>query len=293
MSDLWNNLKPYLSSTGGKVGGVIVAAVGTVITAALTPLGDTLRDTLWPEKITVDQDVSLVEKSSVPLQLVITDASRGSALSGGRVKLQAPDDGAVILHGPNEFTFPAAAGSISVSPQDLSIEGRLPGKSQIRVWILTNRGRHFSGHVDVVTAATRAMPTNRDFSTGDWLIVLNGREGALTMNEEPSHRFAGTAKLEDGSTYSVKGWRDGEAFHADFRPPGQTGAQSIAYKADGYYCQKTDWLIVNAKVVTYRDGAPAPNPIPLQTISQRCPGFPDILKDVEGDGAFLATVATK
>jgi hypothetical protein len=290
MSALSDKLKSYVFSTGGMIGGAIAAALVAAVTATMSPLGDALRDRIWPEKISVDQRLSLVEKKSVPLRLIIADVSSGTGLSGGRVTLRAPDDGAVVLSGPSEFTFGKAEGSISVVPDGTSIEGRLPGKSRILVNVLTNRGRHFTGRIEVVTAATHAMPTNLDFSTSDWHIVLNGLDGALTVKEEPSHRFAGTALLEDGSRYAVKGWRDGDAFHADFRTP--TGP-SMAYKVDGHYCQKQQWLIVNAKVVTYRDGAPAPNPVPIKSISQRCPGFPDILADLDGDGAFMAAVATE
>jgi hypothetical protein len=293
MSAVPGKLKAYFTSTAGLISGAIAAALVAAVTAAMSPLGNTLRDAIWTEEIAVDQDITLIEKKNVPLRLVIADTSRGTGLSGGRVVLQPPDDGAVVLHGPRAFTYPAADGSISVTPEELTIEGRLPGKSRILVSITTNRGRRFGGQIDVETVATRAIPTNLDFSTADWLIVLNGREGGLTVKEDPSHRFTGTATLEDGSSYTVKGWRDGEAFHADFRLPSATKPGPIAYKVDGHYCEKRTWLIVNAKVVTYHEGVPAPNPVPLQTIAQRCPGFPDILADVEGDGAFMASVATK
>lgn len=293
MSALWDKLKAYFSSTAGMISGAVAAALAAAFTAALSPLGDSMRDMIWPEKIVVDQDISLDEKKRVPFRLVVTDVSRGTGLSGGQIKLQAPEDGAVTLQGPTVFAFPAADGSIDVAPEGLTVEGRLPGKSQILVSIVTNRGRRFNGHVDVKTIATRALPTNLDFSTDDWLIMLNRREGGMTVKEDPSHRFAGTAKLEDGTAYLVKGWRDGDAFHADFRMSGSTAPGPLAYRVDGHYCEKPDWLIVNAKVVSYRDGVPAPDPVPLLTISQRCPKFPGMLADLDGDGAFFASVATK
>lgn len=293
MRTFLKKLKAFLFSTGGMIAGAVAAALAAAVTGAMSPLGDALRDVIWPEKISVDQDIALVEKRSVPFRLVIADVSRGTGLSGGRVNLRPPDDGAVVLEGPKQFTFPAAAGSISVAPEGLTIEGRLPGKSQILVAILTNRGRRFNGHVDVETAATRPIPTNLDFSTGDWLIVLNGHEGALTMQEDPSHRFTGTARFDDGTSYGVKGWRDGYVFHANFRAAPQSPSPATAYKVEGNYCESHDWLIVNAKVVTYQNGAPVPNPAPLQRITQRCPGFPGILAEIDGDGAFMAAVSTK
>ena len=293
MKGLLDKLKAYFSSTAGIVSGAVAAALAAAVTAALSPLGDSMRDMIWPEKIVVDQDMSLAEKKSMPFRLVLTDASRGSGLSGGRVKLQPPDDAAVVLEGPKTFTFPAADGSIVVAPEGLTIEGRLPGKSRVLVSVLTNRGRRFSGHVDVETIATRPLPTNLDFSTSDWLITLNRRHGGMTVKEDRSHRFGGTAQLDDGTSYAVKGWRDGDAFHAEFRLSGSAAPGPIAYEIDGHYCEKRDWLIVNAKVASYRDGVRAPEPVPIQTISQRCPGFPDMLADLDGDGAFSASVATK
>jgi hypothetical protein len=294
MNAIFEKLKTYFTSTAGLISGAIAAALVAAVTAAMSPLGGTLRDMIWREKIEVNQHISLVEKKREKFSLVVTDVSRGTGLSGGHVTLRPPDDEAVVLHGPTDFTYPAADGSINVSPEGLTVEGRLPGKSQIFVSIVTNRGRRFTGRVDVRTAATRPIPTNLDFSTTDWLMVLNRQEGSLTIKEDPhSHRFAGTASMEDGTTYAVKGWRDGTIFHAGFRLPGTTAPGPIIYKIEGIYCEMGAWLIVNAKVATYRDGVLAPNPVPLQTITQRCPKFADVIAVPEGDGAFWASVATQ
>jgi hypothetical protein len=293
MNALLEQLKTYFTSTAGMISAAIAAALAAAVTAAMSPLGGTLRDMIWTEEITVDDHITVTETKSERLTFVIADKARGTGLSGGRVVLHPPDDGAVVLHGPRSFSYPAADGAITAAPEGVTIEGRLPGKSRIVVTIDTNRGRHFKGQLEVETIATRPIPTNLNFSTTDWVIVLNGREGKLTIEEDPSHRFAGTAELEDGARYSVKGFRDGEAFQAKFRLPGSSAAGPVAFKIDGHYCQKGDWLVVNAKVTTYRDGVPTPNPVPLRSISQRCPKFPEALADLEGDGAFMASVATK
>ena len=70
------------------------------------------------------------------------------------------------------------------------------------------------------------------------------------------------------------------------------GGAALRYTAEGIYCQVTygqdRWLIVNAKLETSRAGRGIANPVPLGTIVQRCPGFPGVLKDLAGDGAFFA-----
>lgn len=290
MSTLAERAKLFFSSTSGMVSSAVAAALVAGVTAALSPLGDYLRNQLWPEKIAVNQSIAVVERAPAPLRVALTDLSAGSGLSGGRISIREPDDGSVVLHGPSTFSYPEADGSIDLSPEGgPTVEGRVPGRSRLTVTVQTNRGRSFVGHIDVRTTASRPTASSKNLSTDAWLILLNRREGAMTL-EEKDNRFTGKATLADEQVFIVKGWRDGETFHASFYQPGE--ARTPAYEADGQYCEKNGWLIVNARTITYRAGAPVPSPVPLETMRDRCPGFPESLKASEGDGTFFASVAT-
>ncbi|WP_375286183.1 hypothetical protein [Sphingomonas sp.] len=290
VSTLAERAKAFFSSTAGMIGSAAAAALVAGVTAAMSPIGDYLRNQLWPERIVVDQSIAVVERAPVPLRVALTDLSAGSGLSGGRVSIREPEDGSVVLHGPSTFSYPEAEGSIDLVPEGgPTVEGRVPGRSRLTVTVQTNRGRSFQGHIDVRTTASRPVASSKNLSADAWIILLNRREGAMTLHEE-GNRFTGEAEMADDEVFSVKGWRDGETFHVAFYAREQSGHP--AYTADGQYCEKNGWLIVNAKTITYRAGVPTPNPVPLQTMRERCPGFPASLAPLDGDGTFFASVAT-
>lgn len=280
-------LSRYFQSTTSQMLAVLtatcVAAVGTIF----SPLGDRLRDKLWPENIRIEQTVSTVEGKETPFKVALTDISSGAKISGGRIEISSAD-GAITIKGPTSFSFEPTDGSADIAPAEgISLTSRKPGESKLDVKVFTNKGKRFSGTIIVEAAAGEKAKASVGNISGDWRFILNKQEGELTLSEK-DYRFIANGQFDNGPLLEGSGWRDGVVFHLKLKQ-----RDGLAYAAEGIYCETgqkdNHFIVVNAKVVTKMNDNVIKNAMPLETIKQRCEGFSD-LKKSEGDGAFFALV---
>jgi hypothetical protein len=281
------------SSTTSQVLGYSIPVVLASLGALLSPLGDAVRDGLWPEQFVIEpQVVRVSEGQLVPLSIPLTDHS-GRGVSGGRVTIKSRDESVTITR--PTFPFKASEGSIDLSGAVLRADA--PGRRTLDVTVTTGKGTTVSGTIQVDAKASGARPSY-DVWTGEWLVLLNGRQGTLRLTQHNATDFRGTLILSDGKEpmLRVSGWHDGKPFHMDIVAP-----DGLTYIARGVHCEvgtRQRYATLNGKVERLRGGRLLPLEQPLTDFPAICPPRDGVttqqdLATKAGDGTLYATAALR
>jgi hypothetical protein len=274
----------------GTITGVLVAAVGGWV----SPLGDVVKDQLWPENIEISGEIPANEKEKRELRFILQTKSR-AGFSGGTVSVSSPDH-SVEFFGDTKFIVPATPGSTKVpEPDALAIKPLTSGNHIVRVLVETERGKRFKGELTIVVAGLGVTPFvgSAVSYTGTWRIILNGKNGTMKLVEDTNKNLSGLLTYESGESFKVNpiSWTDGTVFFIEL----SKGLQKI--QINGFPCEVSNgaakWRVLNGKVEIFEDGRPVPYPVKLSSIRERCEQMIEKLDSSSGDGAFEAHIGLK
>lgn len=285
----------FFQNTTARFATEIFAAFVTVAVGWASPLGDVVKNWLWPERIEITGEIPAQEKELRDFSFVLQTKTQ-TGFSGGTIKVSSTD-GSIEFIGDTRFVVGASTGSVTVPESgQIKIRPLTSGTHIVHVELETNRSKKFEGDIEVAAAARdygSYVGTEKDW-IGTWSISVNGNEGEMELlRDDDSRHLSGTVKLHTGETFKIdpRSWHDGTSFLIRL-----VGTQETI-KIEGLPCTVSKsagkWRILNGKVSISKDGKSVSRPVNLRTIRQRCDNLFYALRDTPGDGVFEAWITLK